>query len=61
MKRALLYKAQDRIIDGAVNEALIASEGGDEELAEAIREVATRLADRFGMREVGGLPKTFGR
>jgi len=59
MKRSVLYKAQNTIIDAAVAEALLADERGDPELAEAIRVVASRLAKKFGLEQVQGLPQTF--
>lgn len=59
MTRKDKHKAQDKIVLAAVNEALRASEDGDENLAEAIRQEATRLAKRYGLTRVYGLPGTF--
>lgn len=49
--------AQDKIIAAMVNAAF--AESG--ELADEIRREATKMAKRWGLREVPGLPHTFPR
>lgn len=51
--------AQDAIITAAVNRALHYDEGGFSDLAKAVRKEATRLAKRYGLSEVPGLPDTW--
>lgn len=53
-------QAQDQIVAMAVNAALVAEEQGFTDLAKAIRKEATRLAKRYGLQDVPGLPDTYG-
>lgn len=55
----LRWEAQDQIIEGAINAALAAEERDDEDLANAIREEAAKLARRWKLFNVAGLPSTF--
>lgn len=51
--------AQDAIIQAAVSAALVADERGFTDVAKEIRKEATRLAKRYGLFDVPGLPATF--
>jgi hypothetical protein len=51
--------AQDAIIAACVMIAFKADDDGDAELAIDIRKEASRLAKRYGISEVPGLPDTY--
>lgn len=51
-------QAQDTIIAVLVNAALAAEEKGFTDLAKAIRKEAARIAKRYGLSDVPGLPET---
>lgn len=56
---AMKHVAQDKIIAAICNEALKADEDDNAELAEAIRKEGCRIARKWDIREVHGLPGTF--
>jgi hypothetical protein len=52
-------QAQDKIILAIVNEAFVAEDHGNLALAIAIRTEGVRLAKRYGISDVHGLPGTW--
>lgn len=51
--------AQDKIIAALVNAAFTEEDVGNVEVAHEIRQEATKLAKRWGLSEVSGLPGTW--
>jgi hypothetical protein len=60
-KREIKEAAQDRMVEALVAAALQTSEEGNEVVAEAIRAEAAKIARRFGLSNVPGLPATWSR
>lgn len=52
--------AKDRIIAAIIAEAVRCREAGQTQVAEEIKKLGSRLAMRYGMASVTGLPDTFG-
>jgi hypothetical protein len=51
--------AQDKIIAALVNAAFVEEDSKNGDVAEEIRSEATKLAKRWGISEVPGLPRTW--
>jgi hypothetical protein len=59
--KRLKQDAQDAIIAALVNAAFNKDEAGEPEVAHCIRLEATKMARRWGLSEVSGLPLTWPR
>jgi len=58
-KRDLLHHAQDRVLSGIVTAALLASDDGDDELSDMIRVIGGKIAKRWRIENVPGLPQSW--
>lgn len=52
------YAAQDSIIAAIIATALAADEAGNQPLAAAIRREGAKIAHRYGITDIPGLPAT---
>ncbi len=58
-KRDIKIEAQNKVLCAVVAAALSAEESGDSLGAEAIRDLGSSMARRWGVEDVPGLPATY--
>lgn len=58
---ALAEAAQDKILAALVNAAFTEDDAGNNEVGDLIRREATRMAKRWGVSQISGLPGTWKR